>query len=90
MVPFEKLGGFVISKEEKDQLIKKFRNQARPPIGSLCRIAPWCKNKGRMVFVTEHLSYSPRAVMIQYLDAAGLGEAPSMCRVNNLEVLDAT
>ena len=73
--------------DEKAKLVRKLCEQPKPPVGSLCVLAPWCDGAGRLVHVTQHFPWARREVEIQFLDEEGIHKPPQRCMVGNLEVL---
>jgi|CoawatStandDraft_6_1074263.scaffolds.fasta_scaffold46223_4 hypothetical protein len=56
-------------------------------VGDLVRIAPWCKNKGKLAILTDKSMWTPSTVYIRYLDASVEGKGwPAIRR--NLEVIN--
>ena len=60
-------------------------------VGDLVRIAPHCKNKGRMAIVVRTETWERNGVWIKYLDGpckqAGEGNRDGYAMKNNLEVI---
>ena len=73
--------------KQRKALAERLRVQPTPEVGTLCKIAPWCKNKGRLVHVVETLWWDKKTVVVQYMDPAGMKVEPSKVAVGNLITL---